>query len=200
MSLVRGIILLLTAVLASCSVPPTAPIIVTRDARTATPTLDLLEEDERPPSQPLAGYLRRVEPPPGEIVPMAIFTSFDEENNLPIGMTSRASGYDSSVCVDIILRHLVHPGDDLTELEDVAERITIEVDDALLSEQTRGFQAQSLYSRFGEEGTPIATWAGPTAGFCWHANLGPGVHVAQFTFRASDGAIYRYEWHFALTE
>lgn len=151
-------------------------------------------------STSLPSWLSAVTPPPGEVVSMETFKSFDDSENLRVGIPSRDLGYDSTVCVVIELIFLVQPGDALRNRDEIAKRISMELDGIELIKATRGLSNELLSGIENNLGTPVATYIGPSHTFCWYVDLAAGNHQATILFKIKGTERVQYSWNFEITE
>jgi hypothetical protein len=106
---------------------------------------------------------------------------------------------DRRICAEVALGGLVQKGDHFGEPETVSERIEIYVDETLLTDQTQAGWAKSLTQKLDNNFNVVASWSGPYI-FCWSAELGTGIHLAELRFRLTSGGVRKYRWQFALTK
>jgi hypothetical protein len=154
------------------------------------------------PVMPTATPLPTLQSPPSYILntkPAAASTlSWDEYT----------SGEDASaICVEFDEGALIFKfreggfiaPDENFAYEDLASHVSLVVNGRKILYLSELFQVTTLTQVMDEDGNVLASYGGPATA-CWHVELDPGTHEAEFQFWHTSSVVESYRWYFALTE
>lgn len=200
----RWIIWFLLLITISCTAKTTETVVdnsktilVTRPTVLPTP-LPTLAKMEIPPLQPRPEYIAQVSPEEYSIVPQSIYNG-ENTDGYPDFRTADAPlefGYQSSICIRLLLSPLVQAGDVFLDNEFIYERMGFWVDS----------EAMPLAPYVVQKGLPVIDPATNQLGWidgddhCWLANLEVGKHEVLFRFHQTSGTIQEYSWYFEISE
>lgn len=200
----QWIVWLLLLIIVSCTAKTTETVVnksktipVARPTLFPTPFPALAKMDIQP-LQPRPEYIDRVSPEEYSIVPQDIY------NGQPPGgyfvpllsVPPLYYGYQSSICIKLLLSPLVQSGDIFLDDESINERIELLVDSEVVP----------LNLNVLHFGLPVIDPATNRLGwingddYCWLANLEVGKHDILFRFHQTSGAVQEYRWYFEISE
>ena len=171
------------------------------------PTAQSIPSAPLPTSKPRPNFIHGISPPESSAVPLTLYQANLNENAAYEGVRFEEYGYNNSICVVVDMGPLLQEGDRLTKWDDILDRVSISVDDNLLTETTYvNWLDYAVYTKDIDGGSGyIVTHTTNALGaawtvFCWYAGVGVGNHEVAFKFRQTSGEIQEHTWHFAITD
>jgi len=136
----------------------------------------------------LPDFLFEIHPAPSSVIRHKCYLESLEGLSLQVG-----------VYVVVITEKMVEQNDNLTDLDDIDERIEIKINPTPKGDVTTHLGADLMVlEKYDEEGNVIATWAGPHVWKSFPAALPPGKHTVTVQVRKTSGEILEYSWTFSL--
>lgn len=198
------IIWILLLITVSCTAKTTETVVdasktipITRPTLFPTPFPTLSKMDMQP-LQPPPEYITQVSPEEYSIVRQAIYNG-QSPNGYFVPRSSIQPlyyGYQSTICIKLLLSPLVQSGDIFLDDESVYERMELLVDS----------ETVPLNLNVVHFGLPVIDPATNQLGWidgddhCWLANLEVGKHEVLFRFHQTSGTIQEYSWYFEISE
>lgn len=183
------------------------PIPVVREP-TPIPTLSKMEMEI---VEPRPDFIRALRPPEYYVVPLSLYNLNPEGLIMhrileydPSNLESYKYGYQSSICVNPLMKLLVQEGDFLSLAgnptgEYTEERLELVVDGTFVDSEIQGtFGILAGKSTRVPEG-PRTSYV-ENVDYCWKVPLNVGQHEATFRFFQTSGDIQSYTWYFEISD